>query len=98
MNFGYGGWIHSKREDIVPCKLDQINADPQRNWYWLAWKEIDQQIIHVSECEIKSGPGETRSMKTRRGVRQGCCLSPILFQFHRNALPRKPLKGLETSK
>jgi len=28
-------------EGIWPSKLDQINADPEENWYRLAWKKID---------------------------------------------------------
>jgi hypothetical protein len=30
--------------------MDQINADPKGNCYRLAWKKIDQQIVHGSEC------------------------------------------------
>jgi len=43
------------------------------------------------------GQTETRSAKTGRGVRQGGCLSLILFNMYSDTLPRKPLKGLETS-
>jgi len=28
-------------EDVWPSQLDQINADPKGNWYWLAWKKTD---------------------------------------------------------
>jgi len=38
-----------------------------------------------------------KSAKTGRGVRQGGCLSLILFNLYSDTLPRKPLKGLETS-
>jgi len=37
--------------------------------------------------------GETRSMKIGRGVRQGCCLSPILFNLHSECLTKEALKG-----
>jgi hypothetical protein len=29
---------------------DQIYADPERNWYRLGRKKIDQQIVRVSDC------------------------------------------------
>ena len=34
--------LYRLAEGIWPCKLDQINADPKSNWYWLVWKKLDQ--------------------------------------------------------
>jgi len=42
--------LHKMTEDILPCKLGQINADPKGKWYRLARKNIDKQIVHGSEC------------------------------------------------
>jgi len=36
---------------------------------------------------------ETRSVKTRRGVRPGCCLSPILFNLYIEYLTKDSLEG-----
>ena len=38
--------------------------------------------------------GETRSVKIGRAVRQGCCLSPILFNLYSDCLTEEALDGL----
>jgi hypothetical protein len=37
---------------------------------------------------------ETRSVETGKGVRQGCCLSPILFNLYSEYLTKKALERL----
>jgi len=43
--------------------------------------------------KLKMGQGETRSVKIGRGVRQGCCLSPILFNLYSEYLTKEGLVG-----
>ena len=38
--------------------------------------------------------GKTRSVQTGRGVRQGCCLSPILFNLYSEWLTKEALDGI----
>jgi len=38
--------------------------------------------------------GETRSVQIGRGVRKGCCLSPILFNLYSECLNKEALDGL----
>jgi len=35
----------------------------------------------------------TRSVKVGRGVRQGCCLSPVLFNLYSECLTKEALEG-----
>jgi len=37
--------------------------------------------------------GETKSVKIGRGVRQGCCLLPILFKLYSPQLTKEALEG-----
>ena len=48
--------------------------------------------------KLKMDKRETRKVTTGRGVRQGCCLLPTVFNCKVNALPRKLIKAVETSK
>ena len=45
--------------------------------------------------KLKMGQGETRSVKIGRGVRQGSCLSPILFNLHSECLTKEALEGFK---
>jgi hypothetical protein len=42
---------------------------------------------------VRLDQGETGSVKIGRGVRQGCCLSPILFNLYSEYLTKKALEG-----
>jgi hypothetical protein len=48
---------------------------------------VDQNV------KLKLDRGKTRSVKTGRGVRQGCCLSLILFNLYSEYLTIKVLEG-----
>ena len=44
--------------------------------------------------KVRLDRGETRSIQIGRGVRQGCCLSPILFNLYSECLTKEALDGL----
>ena len=61
--------------------------------HW-AWKCI--YVLYkdmVQSVKVRLNRGETRSVKIGRGVRQGCCLSPILFNLYSEYLTKEALEG-----
>jgi len=50
-------------------------------------------LYMAQSVKVRLNRGETRSVKIRRGVRQGCCLSPIVFNLYREYLAKEALEG-----
>jgi hypothetical protein len=48
----------------------------------------------AQSVNVRLNRGETRCVKIGRGVRQGCCLSPIVFKMYKEYLTKKALEGL----
>jgi len=61
-------------------------------------RRLISNLYMAQSVKVRLNQRETRIVKTGRAVRQGCCLSPILFNLYSDASPRKLWKGLETSK
>jgi hypothetical protein len=47
----------------------------------------------AQSVEVRLNRGETSNVKTGRGVRQGCCLSPILFKLYNECLTKEAVEG-----
>jgi len=60
------------------------------------WRErrLISNLNMAQSVKVRLNRGETRSVKTGRGVRQGCCLSPILFNLYSEYLTKEDLEGL----
>jgi hypothetical protein len=95
--------------EVCVCFIDWQKAFDRVKWTKLMqilkvngieWRErrLISNLYMAQSVKVRLKRGETRSVKTGRGVRQGCCLHQICSTFTANALTRQLSKGLETSK
>jgi hypothetical protein len=59
------------------------------------WRErrLISKLYMEQSVKVRLDQGQTRSVRTGRGVRQGCCLSPILFNLYSEYLTKETLEG-----
>jgi len=92
-------------EELSVCFIDWQKAFDRVNWTKLMQilKEIDidwrekkliSNLYMAQSVKVRLNRGETRNVKIGRGVRQGCCLSSILFNLHSKYLTKGALEGL----
>ena len=60
--------------------------------YWRERRLISKFYMD-QRVKVRLGRGETRSVQIGRGVRQGCCLSPDLFNLYSEYLAKEALDG-----
>jgi len=58
--------------------LMQILKGPGIDW---RERRLISNLYMAQGVKVRLNRAEIRSVKTGRGVRQGCCLSPILFKL-----------------
>ena len=58
------------------------------------WRErrLISNLFMAQSVKVRLNRGETRGVKFGRGVRQGCCLSPILFNLYSECLTKEALE------
>jgi hypothetical protein len=57
-------------------------------------RRLISKLYMDQRVKVRLDQGETRSVKIGRGIRQGCCLSPILFDLYSEYLTKEALEGL----
>jgi len=96
-------------EELSVCFIDWQKAFDRVKWTKLMQilKEIGihccerrfiSNLYMAQSVKVRLNRGKTRSVKIGRGVRQGCCLSPILFNLYSEYLTKKALEGSEDFK
>ena len=93
-------------EELCVCFIlvDWQKAFDRVNWTKLMhilkgtvidWRErrLISNLYMTQSNKVRLNRGETRSVKTGRRVRQGCCLSPILFNLYSECLTKEALEG-----
>ena len=88
-------YVHNHNCKICPCFVDLRKAV----WHNGLWNKLLQinlggsfynlikSLNSKSSCSIKIDQYQTRPFQCARGVRQGCILSPLLFNLSINDLP-----------
>ena len=87
-------------EELCICFIDWQKAFDRVNWTKLMqilkrtridWRErsLISKLYMDQKVKVRMDRGETRSVQIGRGVRQGCCLSPILFNLYSECLTKE---------
>ena len=93
-------------EEMCVCFIDRQKTFDRVNWTKLMqilerigvdWRErrLISKLYMKQKVNVRLDRGGTRSVQTGRGVRQGYCLSPILFNLYNECLTKEALDGLE---
>jgi len=84
-------------EEPSVCFIDWQKVSDRVNWTKLMqiikengidWRERRSisNLYMAQSVKVRLNRGQTRSVKIGRGVRKGCCLSPILFNLYNDCL------------
>jgi len=90
-------------EEICFCSIDWQKAFDRVNWTKIMqilnrtdinWRErrLISKLYMDQRVKVRLDRGETKSVQIGRGVRQGCCLSPILLNLYSECLTNEALE------
>ena len=107
--FAFYNYLRTERvleinQEFCACFTDWQKAFDRVKWtkfmqilkqtgiHWDERRLISKLCMDQSD-KVRLDQGETRSVKTGKGVLQGCCLPPILFNLHSKYPTNKALEG-----
>jgi len=90
-------------EELSVCIIYSQKAFDRVNWTKLMlilketgidWCErrLINNLYMAQRVKVRLNRGETRCVKIGRGIRQGCCLSPILFKLYSEYITKEALE------
>jgi len=91
-------------EELCVCFIDWQKASDRVNWTKLMQilkgtgidlceRRLISNLYMAQRVKVRLNRGETRSVRIGRGVRKGCCLSPILSNLYSECLTKEALEG-----
>jgi hypothetical protein len=91
-------------EEISFCFIHWQKAFDRGNWtkfiqilkeIGIDWREkrFISNLYMARSVKVRLNRGQTRRVKNGRGIRQVCCLSPILFNLYSEYLAKESLEG-----
>ena len=91
-------------EELCICFIDWQKEFDRVNWTKLMqilkisgidWREtkLISTLYMDQRVKLRLDRGKVRSVQTGRGVRQGCCLLPVLFNLYSECLTKEALNG-----
>jgi hypothetical protein len=92
-------------EEICVCFIDWHKAFDHVRWTKLMeilkktgidWHErrLIIKLYMDQSVKVQLDQGVTKNVKIGRGVRQGCCLSPLLFSLYSEYVTQEAVEGL----
>jgi len=92
-------------EELCVCYIDWQYAFDRVNWAKLMqilkrigidWRErrLISKLYMEQKVKVRLDRGETRTVQIGTGIRQGCCLSPVLCNLCSECLTNEALDGL----
>ena len=81
---------HKAFDRVKWTKLMQILRRTGIDWHE---RKLTSNLYMAQSVKVRLNRGEIRSVKFGRGVRQGCCLSPILFNLYSECLTKEALEA-----
>ena len=101
--------VLDEKETLYVAFIDWQKAFDRVNWEMLLkmlkiigvnWRDrrLIKNLYLGQSVKVRLNNGETKKVKIGRGVRQGCCISPILFNLYGEMLIGEALEGLGTFK